>query len=351
MSYELEQSLFLRFLISPRWRVLRHVSFSTIFISLILLSKDPEESEYIGNAEMYLDWISFAWLFALVYLNAYVLVPKILFKGKLITYFSVVTLLTVVNFGIMTIADGYLENYRITPSKVPANLWQPFVGFLIVFFIIIAASTAIKLFQQWLRDSTKMAEMEQLSLRHELSQLKSQVNPHFLFNTLNNLQVLIEYEPGKAKSVVSNLTRLLRYQLYDGARQSVPLLSDLNFLEDFLSLEKIRRDNFSYEMISTGSCNMVFVPHFIFIAFVENAIKHSYDPHHPSYVSIKCSVENQTLKFTCKNSLPHVAYKQEPGGIGLINITRRLELLYSGKHQLEQQATKSEYIVNLEIPL
>lgn len=352
MSYQIEQSLLLRFLISPRFRVFRHISFITVLLSLTLLARDRTEPIYVGNMDIYLDFISFTWFIIPVYLNMYVVVPKLLFKGYLITYVAVVAAFTVLNFlCLMWLDKQYFQQYQIVATKVPANLWQPFIGFLLLFSIIMAASAAIKLFQQWLRDANKMAEMEQLSLRHELSQLKSQVNPHFLFNTLNNLQVLIEQEPKKAVSVVSDLTRLLRYQLYDGARQEVPLQSDLNFLKDFLALEKIRRDNFSYEIVITGAVNMIFIPHFLFIAFVENAVKHSYDPYDSSYVAISCSIENGKLNFNCKNSLPSVTYKQDSGGIGLANITRRLELLYAGQHRLQKSSSKTEYIINLEIPI
>lgn len=351
MSYKIQGSFPLRFLMSPNLRLVRHVCAITILVSLTLLSSDQNEKEYIGNVGIYVNFASFIWVLAPLYLNMYVIVPRLLLKGKLFTYILAVILLIILSFGILVLLERFLRAYSLNATNSTSTLWQIFLALVLIFSVILGASTAIKLFQQWLRDAEKMTEMQQASLRHELSQLKSQVNPHFLFNTLNNLQVLIEHQPVKATAVVNNLTRLLRYQLYEGARQLVPLQSDLDFLNDFLSLEMIRRENFSYEMDINGSPNMILIPHFLFIAFVENAVKHSYDPHHPSYVHITCEIVAEQLKFSCENSLPPTPYKQDSGGIGLNNITRRLELLYPGQHTLEQITTQTQYEVKLNIPI
>lgn len=349
MSYKSQESLPLRFFMSPNFRPARHICAITTLVSLTLLSSDQNEHEYIGNVGIYVNFASFIWVLAPLYLNMYVIVPNLLLNGKLLAYILAVILLIILSFVILILLDSFLRAYRLTTTT--SNLWQIFLGVALIFSIILGASTAIKLFQQWLRDAEKITEMQRASLRHELSQLKSQVNPHFLFNTLNNLQVLIEHQPIKATAIVNNLTRLLRYQLYDGARQLVPLQSDIDFLEDFLSLEMIRRENFSYEIVINGRPNVILIPHFLFIAFVENAVKHSYDPHHPSYVRIVCGIEAKELKFSCQNSLPAIPYRQDAGGIGLNNITRRLELLYPGQHTLEQKATQSQYEVKLNIPI
>lgn len=281
----------------------------------------------------------------------YVFVPGLLLKGKLVAYVLAVILSIIASFVVLMLLERFLRAYSLAAANGTSSLWQIFLALLLIFSIILGASTAIKLFQQWLRDAGKMAEMQQASLPHELSQLKSQVNPHFLFNTLNNLQVLIEHQPIKAVSVVNSLTRLLHYQLYDGARQLVPLQSDLDFLDDFLSLEMIRREEFSYELVIDGSADMVLLPHFLFIAFVENAVKHSYDPHRPSHVHIVCHIGAKELTFSCENSLPATPYRQDAGGIGLNNITRRLELLYPERHALEQRTSQYLYEVKLNIPI
>jgi LytS/YehU family sensor histidine kinase len=218
--------------------------------------------------------------------------------------------------------------------------------------VFIAASTGIKLFQKWIIDSQKMNEMEKLTMQVEMEQLKNQINPHFLFNMLNNVNVLILKDPQKASHILLVLSDLLRYQLYDTSRTNVMLSADINFITDFLKLESVRHDNFNFNVTCDGEVDNVLIAPLLFIPFVENATKHNDYGEKVSYVDVHFSLKDGMLHFLCKNSKSKNSKSAtENGGLGLYNIKRRLELLYPDAHELLIQNNESEYIVNLYIKL
>jgi hypothetical protein len=184
-----------------------------------------------------------------------------------------------------------------------------------------------------------------------------QLNPHFLFNMLNNVKALIRTDPEKASFVIVKLSEFLRFQLYENNEDKTLLTSEINFLSNFIGLEKIRRDNLSVSLQSNTDqrvLSSVFVPPNLFTTFVENAIKHSVDlTDTETYIHINIMVENQKLYFTCSNSVSHeyrVADKKN-SGLGLVNIKRRLELLYGDSYSLDINAAEHKYTVTLIIPI
>jgi LytS/YehU family sensor histidine kinase len=205
-------------------------------------------------------------------------------------------------------------------------------------------------FVKWLRDTKRINELQQLSLRTELEQLRSQVNPHFLFNTLNNLYVLMNTNTEKASQVLLGLSDLLRYQLYDSAREKILLTKDIAFIRNLLDLEQIRKDDFNYEVKTSGNMQGVTLPPFIFIPFVENAIKHGASAVGHCYLKLSFTIEEGLLKFYAENSMPPVKHVGA-GGLGLRNIRRRLQLLYPGNHQLDISENAYYYCVTLTLPV
>ena len=242
-----------------------------------------------------------------------------------------------------------LQHYKAPDVSVEA------IGIFSVTFVVvtlIAASSAVKLFQRAILDNQRINELEKMTMRAEMEQLKNQITPHFLFNMLNNANVLTQKDPSRASQVIMKLSDLLRYQLYDSARSSVLLTADIHFLEDFLNLEKVRRDNFEFVVSKQGQLTGVQVAPLLFITFVENAIKHNADHDKPSYVHLHFDVYGKTLHFKCVNSKPRIpTVKQEVGGWGLVNIKRRLELIYPDRHLLEIENGNETYTVSLNIEL
>lgn len=194
-------------------------------------------------------------------------------------------------------------------------------------------------------------ELEKSKISTELEQLKNQINPHFLFNMLNNANVLTKKDPEKASQVLMKLSDLLRYQLYDSAREKVLLTSDIHFLEDFLNLEKVRRDNFDFLISKEGDLSGLQIPPLLFISFVENAVKHNNDAAKSSYVHLYFNVKNNKLFFKCINSKPIVKAVNNSGGLGLMNIKRRLELLFPQSHNLKIEDLKETFCITLNINL
>jgi LytS/YehU family sensor histidine kinase len=168
---------------------------------------------------------------------------------------------------------------------------------------------------------------------------------------LNNANVLTKKDPDKASQVLVKLSDLLRYQLYDSTREKVLLTADIRFLEDFLNLEKVRRDNFDFVISKEGDLNGIQIPPLLFISFVENAVKHNNDATKPSYVNLFFDVRNNELSFKCINSKPNVKAINRSGGLGLTNIKRRLTLLFPESHVLEIKDDLETYCVTLTIKL
>ncbi|WP_197684532.1 sensor histidine kinase [Mucilaginibacter mallensis] len=280
----------------------------------------------------------------------YCLVPRLLFKDNYLGYF----LWNIVLFILVQSIGFYARYFVITYFKqnIHPKDEPNWVAFYFVFIVLIGASAAVKLFQRWIVDSQRINELETATIQSELENLKKQINPHFLFNTLNNANVLTKKDPEKASQVLMKLSDLLRYQLYDSVRTKIFLTADIHFLEDFLNLEKIRRDNFEFTITQDGALRGLEIPPLLFITFVENAVKHNIDAEERSFVYVFFAVVEEDLNFHCINSKPRITVKRDgSGGLGLANVKRRLELIYPGRHDLRITDNEETFNVHLIIKL
>jgi LytS/YehU family sensor histidine kinase len=222
---------------------------------------------------------------------------------------------------------------------------------------IILVTTMIKLFQRWTRDNERIAELKNITLTMELNELRNQINPHFLFNMLNGIKALVRRDPEKATIVILKLSEFLRYQLYENNDEKILLRSEINFLTNFLDLEKLRRDNLSTDISSQTTpriLNSVFLPPNLFTTFVENAVKHSVTiSGAESYIRIKIEINEGKLFFHCVNSRDsdYRPSSEKHSGLGLANIKRRLELLYADNYVLEIMPTENEHTIKLTVPI
>jgi LytS/YehU family sensor histidine kinase len=337
-------SLF-RFFISDKQRIYRHLLF-VAFLALVMFTSKPQ---FVEPALTVIRISLLALFILLFYTNMYILVPRFFFKNRFVAYaLSVVAMIAIITLVYM-VAWQILGPYR-RPGVMKGAINIPTLSFVVVVFI--AASTAIKLFQRAVQDSIRINELEKTTMRAEMEQLKNQINPHFLFNMLNNANVLTQKDPAKASQVLMKLSDLLRYQLYDSTRASVLLTADIHFLEDFLNLEKIRRDQFECIVSKQGELTGIQVAPLLFITFVENAIKHNIDLENKSYVHLYFNVYNNVLHFKCVNSKPRlITTRKDVGGLGLANVKRRLELIYPERHMLQIDDNIDIYSVSLTIQL
>ncbi len=326
----ISENVLFRFLISPDRRIFRHLLLIA-FIGVVLFNS----TSVIENPV-----VVFIYFIVLFYVNMYVLVPRFLFRNKNIAY-----CLAVIGILVLVAICGYFFN----PFNNGHGLNIPLFSFLTV--LLLAASSSIKLFQKGMMDKQLIYELEQSKTYAELEQLKNQINPHFLFNMLNNANVLTKKDPEKASQVLMKLSDLLRYQLYDSAREKVLLTSDIHFLEDFLNLEKVRRDSFDFLISKEGDLSGVQIPPLLFISFVENAVKHNNDATKSSYVNLYFDVRNDELFFKCINSKPMLKSVSNTGGLGLANVKRRLELLFPAAYSLSIEDGTEMYCATLTIKL
>lgn len=345
---------FTNFLLAPQYRVARHLflQFVVFLITVNILWNVPIRP--LSLPQRLLGWvIYFISIDVVFYINLYWLFPRFLLKGRLLTYaFGVLSVSLVI---IVAVAVFQILTVEVTTTAVHSELIPILInaisGVLAMGFTI-AGMSAILLLRHWILYNQRVDELQSATLHSELRFLKNQINPHFLFNMLNNANVLIRKNPAEASQVLFKLEDLLRYQMNDNFREHVPLRSDIRFLNDYLNLEKIRRDHFDYSITEEGEIDAIQLPALLFIPFVENAVKHNFDSEHPSYVHLFFKVDNDRLEFRCENSKPAVAIaKSRVGGIGLTNIRRRLELLYPARYLLEVVETENQYTVTLKLKL
>ena len=345
----------IRFVSEPKYRWLRHTLF--ILMGLILAFKgdidvkDAISSGKARQAVLFVDTISFIFMLSMLYLLILVLIPYLLFRSKVFLFsLSFFAVLSLIYFVVWFLDFYYLR--PVNPGRM-VHIELSLLSFIqigAVSTVLMGSVVGLKVFQKWIKDVQHMNELHQTSLKTELEQLKSQVNPHFLFNTLNNLFVLTKTDPEKASQVILGLSDLLRYQLYDSAKEKILLSKDIDFIHNLLALEKIRKNDFEYNIKTEGKVEGVGLPPFLFIPFVENAIKHGSSTVGHSYLTIDFCITDGQLHFSSVNSKPPVK-SNSIGGLGLKNITRRLELLFPGKYILETDNKADKYIVKLSIPL
>jgi sensor histidine kinase YesM len=333
----------LQLIISEKYRLQRHLLLIA-FCILVLYYSPPD---YVEPFETYNRVVIFFQILLLAYSNMYFFVPKFLFKTKYLSYGLFVLSGVILSFYIHEGFSYFFKSDLLPYEDDSIN----FFTFSFMILVLIVASTAVKLFQQWISDAQLIHDLALAKTNAELEQLKNQINPHFLFNMLNNANVLIEDDPKKASQVLMRLSDLLRYQLYDSSRDKVLLTSEIHLLEDFLNLEKIRRDTFNFLISKEGELSGIQVPPLLFISFVENAVKHNNDSVKLSYVNLFFDVRHNGLFFKCINSKPAVKAVNKPGGLGLVNIKRRLELLFPSSHDLKIEDSPETYCVTLTLKL
>lgn len=341
-------------LTEKRFRYLRHTVFLIVFFCLLcggdIFKEFPLPTAYYVLAVIYFTFI------VMFYLNMYVLLPVFLFRARYVLY--VLFLLGLVYSGIKVLEYfhlNYFDIYKLNRLNKREHL--NYSAIMIICASLISLSTTIKLLQRWIIDKERITELKNLAYTMELNELKNQVSPHFLFNMLNNVKALIRTNPEMATTVIMKLSEFLRYQLYESNGEKTLLISETEFVQNFLNLEKIRKDNLTVHFenhIDKVQQNNTFIPSGLFTVFVENAIKYSVNTNEEeTYIKIELKIENQKLYFNCRNSksMDIPALNDKNGGLGLTNIKRRLELLYGNRHELTITSSDNEYVVNLIIPL
>ena len=286
----------------------------------------------------------------ITYILIYALLP-LLFRKKYL-YFS----LFFIALAIITPITNQLINYYIYLPIYHADLLEKYTFWQFNYFYFTISSlsialfaAAIKLLKQWVKEQQHRNFLQNQNLVSELALLKNQINPHFIFNTLNNIDSLIAIEPAKASESIMKLSEIMRYVLYEATADFVPVEKEINYLKNFISLHALRLSPSFFEFSSSPVRPDILVAPMLFIPLVENAIKHGDKKvKHPG-IRIRLEEEPGRLCFEVRNYLSDVRInKDNVGGIGMVNLRRRLDLLYPDKHSLETEIIDNkEYKVRL----
>ena len=222
---------------------------------------------------------------------------------------------------------------------------------LIIVVLMLGMNLGIKLYFKQRNDQKHLKELERRNLEQQLEYLKYQINPHFFMNTLNNIHALVDIDPEKAKSTILELSKMMRFVLYEGNKTVVPLEREISFLQNYITLMKLRyTDKVRIQVDVAQTLPNKDVPPLIFITFVENAFKHGVSYRQESFIDIAINIDNDTLVFTCKNSrIPKEEEKH--GGVGLANVRQRLDLIYGLNYELDINDDPQTYSVKLTLPL
>ena len=222
---------------------------------------------------------------------------------------------------------------------------------VMILILMFGANVGIKGYFRGRDDRKRLAELERQNLEQQLEYLRYQINPHFFVNTLNNIHALVDIDPEKAKDTILELSKMMRFVLYDGAKQCVPLYYELDFIRHYVALMQLRyTDKVKIRVDLPESVPNRQIPPLILITFIENAFKHGVTYQHESFIEVVVKVEKEELQFTCRNSKANKP-NEEKGGVGLVNIRKRLDLLYDNHYTLRVDDTSDEFTVVLVIPL
>lgn len=230
-------------------------------------------------------------------------------------------------------------------------------GEAVAFFgglMLMGMNLGVKLYFKTQEDRDHQEMLEKQDLERQLEYLRYQVNPHFFMNTLNNIHALVDINPERAKTTIVELSKMMRYILYEGDKKLIPVQREALFLKNYIELMRLRYSSrVSINLDIPEMMPDVMLPPLLLIIFVENAFKHGVSYAAPSFIDIKVTVTQEMLQFKCRNSRQEQKpdEKKKKGGVGLANARRRLDLLFPNQYNLEIKENDKEYDVQLEIPL
>ena len=230
------------------------------------------------------------------------------------------------------------------------------IAAVIVLVLMFAANLGIKNYIRTRSDHKRLLALEKENLEQQLEYLKYQINPHFFMNTLNNIHALVDIDPEKAKDTILELSKMMRFVLYEGDKKGVPLSREFDFIRNYITLMKLRyTDKVSIVIDLPAEVPDKQIPPLMLITFIENAFKHGISYQHPSFIDVRVTLSDPSapasrLSFTCRNSKADKP-NEEKGGVGLKNVKQRLNLLYDNNYTLNIKDETAVYNVELTIPL
>jgi two-component system, LytTR family, sensor kinase len=333
-----------------KWhRILVHVIFWLVYVSFFTTL-----SWINGKQPYHVLWLR-AWIFIPVdiiatYCTIYFLLPVFLLKRR---YLWFVISFTVLAFAVIFL-NQIISYYIYIPIFMKEWVRKGFFYFsfwyyLVSTYAVVIFAAGVKISKMWLQEQKAKAQLEANQARSEIALLKYQLNPHFIFNTLNNIDTLIQDHPEQASRCLMKLSEIMRYVAYESKAEKVPLEQEVSYLRSFIDLQQLRFGkktiNLEVDIRATGR----FIAPMLFIPLVENAIKHGDKQEPLPSVKIRLAVDS-SIDFLVENRIPDkTTSKDKVGGIGLKNLRRRLDLIYPGQYNLDNWLEGNRYIAHLWI--
>ena len=326
----------------------------------ILNSKMMSE-EHVNLSNILLVWSKLLPYIIIFVINNSLLAPRLFFQHRYLAYIGIaIVMLTAIFYPLELYQDELrmLEypdgtNYYIHGRASFTDLawyWNVLLG-----LFMMGANCSIKFIFRSIQAEQKMVAMECHALQAEMDYLKYQINPHFFMNTLNNIHALIDFDTKAAQETIIELSKMMRYVLYDSEKNEVGVAQELEFVDNYIKLMRIRyTDNVDVRVnVQSPMPINAKVPPLVFIVLVENAFKHGVSYNKPSFVYIDVTLGERTITICVENSrFEKIGGEQQTSGMGLENISKRLSLMFGGNYTLSIDDSQSDkYCVELTIPL
>jgi len=300
-------------------------------------------------------WIPVLFYAVIFYVNYYVLIDKILFVKRTLMFVLINVAMIALFISLKEqIESTFFKELINRPLKTADNAPR-FKMFVYVQMLLYMApllfSIAIKTTKRWAKTEAERNEAANIKLQSELQHLHYQLQPHFFFNSLNNIYAMVDISPDRAKTSIHSLSKLMRYMLYETRVELIPLSKEIDFMKKFIELMKLRVTdeielNYSFPAEETG----IKIAPLLFISLIENAFKHGVQANKASTINIEMTSDKGTVLFSIDNdNFPKKAEDKSGSGIGLQNLEKRLKLLYPDKHSFKKQLKDNRFLVQLEI--
>ena len=329
------------------YTVLIHILVWVAFLLVPLLFIESAEGR---ERFMIMGWFVQALMACYFYYNYIFLIPRFLLQKRIALYFLLlVTGLIVISA--IDVAFIYYT-YDLIEHRHKFDFWRSVLFLVYPAILAFALSSTVRITMEWFKNERQKKEMEAEKLSSELAFLKSQVNPHFLFNILNNICSLARKKSDETENAIIKLSQIMRYMLQDSKDEKVGLEKEVEYLQSYIELQRLRLPEMvKIDFLIEGRPELFSIEPLLLIPFVENAFKHGVSYQDSSDINIRLKCQGHALSFSVGNHIAknRVGTTEQGSGIGLKNVTRRLELLYAGKYQLQISEMDNRYNVELNI--
>lgn len=353
-------SFLINFLIAPKYRVGRHlllvlffvfVAFNLIYVCCTEFPDKIDRMIFLVGILLLVSYLSG------LYFHIYVLLPKLLLKNRLLLYVGAVSLLIVLMIIVSFAVDWWVTYYYDEKPGLYSFFYEKrivaieLIGNFFLYALLIAGTSLTVLFRRWMQYSKRKNELEKVNLKTELERLKDQINPEFLFNMLDEAGARTSDNPEQASMILMKLSKLLRYQLYDGNREKVLLISEISFIENFLSLARERYSYLNFTLTKEGRINRKLVPPLLFIPFAIYYVKLLSTGIKQMDLQFSFRAEEEGVSFSCICFVPGVSLVEIENGQELADVKQRLDILFEDAYILKSMGENSLYKTNLYIKL